>query len=340
MKADFAAFALALLAIAGPGCGSAQAACAGRDVFPELKARDPGGFAPFERAAAAPFGRGVLFRLSRPGIAESYLFGTMHSADPRVAQLPNEVAAAIGTARVVALELKEAGSLDGAALVKDIGPKLLGAILARTDERPERLLGPDDFGRLQAAVVKRGLPVSAARSFKPVILALAVSDPACAPEKRGEPILDAVVAQAAERRGIPVVGLETVAEQLAALSTLPPDAGRQLLISAVAQADGADDVLETTIARYEAGEIGALLAWMRAGQPLPGRQAAPLPPVFSESLIDDRNRRMRDRSLPHLEGGGAFLAVGAAHIPGPNGLARLIEAAGFRVEPLGATKEP
>jgi uncharacterized protein YbaP (TraB family) len=51
-------------------------------------------------------------------------------------------------------------------------------------------------------------------------------------------------------------------------------------------------------------------------------------------LLDERNLRMRDASLPLLQRGAAFIAVGAAHLPGENGLLRLFELEGYRVERL------
>jgi uncharacterized protein YbaP (TraB family) len=43
---------------------------------------------------------------------------------------------------------------------------------------------------------------------------------------------------------------------------------------------------------------------------------------------------MRDASLPLLQRGAAFIAVGAAHLPGENGLLRLLELEGYRIERL------
>jgi hypothetical protein len=40
---------------------------------------------------------------------------------------------------------------------------------------------------------------------------------------------------------------------------------------------------------------------------------------------------MAERMAPMLRQGGAFIAVGAAHLPGETGLLRLIEKAGYRV---------
>jgi uncharacterized protein YbaP (TraB family) len=41
--------------------------------------------------AAPPFSQGLLFRLDRPATAPSYIFGTLHSNDPRVLALPEPV---------------------------------------------------------------------------------------------------------------------------------------------------------------------------------------------------------------------------------------------------------
>jgi uncharacterized protein YbaP (TraB family) len=56
------------------------------------------------------------------------------------------------------------------------------------------------------------------------------------------------------------------------------------------------------------------------------------PQAVLVKLLDERNLRMRDASLPLLQRGPAFIALGAAHLPGENGLLRLLELEGYRVE--------
>ena len=43
---------------------------------------------------------------------------------------------------------------------------------------------------------------------------------------------------------------------------------------------------------------------------------------------------MHDRALPLLKKGGAFIAIGAAHLPGKEGLLSLFETEGYRVDVL------
>jgi uncharacterized protein YbaP (TraB family) len=61
-----------------------------------------------------------------------------------------------------------------------------------------------------------------------------------------------------------------------------------------------------------------------------GEQAA-LMATFIDRLLDRRNARMVERMTQHLARGGAFVAVGALHLPGEGGILGLLEAQGYRV---------
>jgi hypothetical protein len=57
---------------------------------------------------------------------------------------------------------------------------------------------------------------------------------------------------------------------------------------------------------------------------------------FNRELIAERNHRWLEQLRPHLQQGGAFVAVGAAHLVGPEGLVRLLQGEGWTVVPLRA----
>ena len=53
---------------------------------------------------------------------------------------------------------------------------------------------------------------------------------------------------------------------------------------------------------------------------------------FMFRFIDTRNRIMAERMTERLNQGGAFIAIGALHLPGEKGLVSLLKARGYRVE--------
>ena len=57
---------------------------------------------------------------------------------------------------------------------------------------------------------------------------------------------------------------------------------------------------------------------------------------FELEGIVKRNHRMLASMLTHLAGGKVFVAVGALHLPGDQGLLSLLRKNGFTVEPLQA----
>ena len=52
---------------------------------------------------------------------------------------------------------------------------------------------------------------------------------------------------------------------------------------------------------------------------------------FSATMINKRNHVMADRAARYLSKGGAFIAVGALHLQGQEGLVELIRRQGYTV---------
>ena len=279
---------------------------------------------------AIPFARGRLFRITRQGIRPSWLFGTIHLSDPRVTAFSPALREAIRGARTVALELAPEEGARGEKLFASLGLRGTAKLLAKGPERGDRLLAPGDLKRLEALLAARDLPTSAARVLKPGFLALLLSIPACAAAGEDDDV-DTRVGRLGGDAKVRVVGLETADEQISAMTGFAPEIQRDLMIATLDGAPYLEDVHETLIRRYLESRTGAILAISRLGLPIPGLER-PLPPIVREAVIDARNRRMRDRALPLLKRGGAVIAVGAAHLPGEQGLARLIENAGYGIE--------
>ncbi len=307
--------------------------CRGHDLFPELKQEAPAAYAAIENAASEmPFRRGKLFRLSRAGTAPSYVFATLHLSDPRATRLSPGLRSTLTQSKVLVLESVETGD----ALRQATGRNSRAwhqATAAAEDQSADRLLDRAEFAQLEALMADKGFANPAARAFNPSTLALLLDLPNCA--RRGaqaKSYVEELIAGIAREHKIKVAGLESMIEQVGILNKLPRETERDLLIAILRQADRGEDSLETAIARYAEGDIGGYLAWLRSDEPIPGVTQAQIPPAFLDRLIPLRNYRMRDRALPYLQQGGAFIAVGAAHLPGADGLLSLFEKAGYTVE--------
>jgi uncharacterized protein YbaP (TraB family) len=309
----------------------ASLACHGKDLFLELKAERPEALAAIEGASRAmPYGHGRFFKVSREGLPSSYVFGTLHLADPRITALPAQVSEALKDASTLLVEIKEEDPSKVSARIALAEAR--SVLLARPKQRPDRLLSKPDMLLLQKEVEDRHLSLPVKR-LKPAFLALWLDTPQCALTSKHE-VLDALLIEKAREHGTPIIALETVTEQVRGLDNLSSAEESQLLRSTIVQSQHAEDMLETSIQRYVANDPGGLVAWMRSPEIIAKQPESQTPPAFLDLLLDARSQRMAVKLAPYLEKGGAFIAIGAAHLPGEHGLLQLIAQKGYRIEPL------
>ena len=93
------------------------------------------------------------------------------------------------------------------------------------------------------------------------------------------------------------------------------------------------DAVETMLQRYLAREMGKVLPMQAEMIRAQGLDPSAME-SFRHALLTVRNPRMRDAALPILAKGDAFIAVGALHLIGENGLVALLRQAGYEVTPV------
>ncbi|MDX8539672.1 polysaccharide biosynthesis protein GumN [Mesorhizobium sp. M4B.F.Ca.ET.089.01.1.1] len=305
-------------------------ACGGTDMLSALRKDNPTVYSKIEaEAAATPNGKGLLWKLEKPGEKPSFLFGTMHMTDPRVTTLPPAAQKAFDAADTVVIETTEV--LDQqkmmAALLKE--PDLM---MFTDSTTLSSLLSPDDAAAMNKALDARGIPPATVAKMKPWLLSAMVALPACelARKAGGAPVLDVKLAEDAKASGKSVEGLETVADQLHAMASLPLAFHMKGLVDTLKLGDKVNDVNETMIVLYQSGETG--MFWPLFRVVLPGDEDDPAGyAAFEETMITSRNKVMADHAGPFLARGNAFMAVGAMHLPGPQGLVEDLRKAGYTV---------
>lgn len=266
---------------------------------------------------ASRYTKGLLWKIEASGAATSHLFGTIHSDDTRVTALPETVARALDNSERFIME----AMLDGDSLVQ------MAQTMFFTDGRTlEQVIGRKLYTESVKALNARGIPTLGVEKQKPWAVMMALSMP---PPRTGE-FLDLVLQARATRQNLPVSGLETVAEQLAVFDGLTLPQQIALLEDTVRMQADLDREFEALHKAYLARDLTAIVAISEKYQPGDER----LYNEVMDRLLAQRNRRMAERMTPMLRQGGAFIAVGAAHLPGETGLLYRLEKAGYRVSAI------
>ncbi|MDX2289961.1 MAG: TraB/GumN family protein [Hyphomicrobiaceae bacterium] len=316
-------------AVAARKAKQPPAVCRGEDMLAGLSVTDPAAHGRIlESGRPIANQQALLWRVERAGLAPSHLFGTIHVTDGRVSTLSPAVVAALDQARAVAVE------------VTDVSPDAAGKAMAEasalvtfTDhQRLDRLITPEAFQKAQTALGRARVPTTSLRQLKPwvVTLILAVGPCERTALDRGAKVLDQVIVDRARARKIPVVGLETLGEQLQAAAAIPLADQVELLKTAIAFSDRTDDLSEALLQLYLARRIGAALPFQSHLMEQAGARPEAIT-AFRREMIEKRNRTMRTRALPLLAKGGVFIAVGALHLPDADGLVALLRDAGYTV---------
>lgn len=326
----FALFVLSL-ASAADALSQPRAACQGEDLVAALRRSDPERLeAAVAEAASVVNGNAIFWKVEKPGLAPSFLLGTMHSADPRVTRMPEGAGEAFAAASTVIIENTQ--MLDPEAM-KAAMIELKDYTFLTDGSTLDEFVAPGRLGDLQSAVEARAMPWMVARHMQPWLIAAAIAIPVCEVEAKnaGAPVLDSLIGHRARAEGKQLVGLETIEEQFAAVSSIPRDFHVNALNETLGLGTLADSMMETTKLLYLEGNTALLLSLIRAYAPktYAGKGYA----AFQERLIARRNRLMVERAAAYLDRGNAFMAVGALHLPGGEGLVALLRARGFRLVP-------
>lgn len=263
---------------------------------------------------------GLIYSIKRDGGPTSYLVGTMHSEDPRVLALLDDFGPLIDQVDGVAIEM-----VPDAVTMLAVG----AATLLPFDQSLRDMLGDRRFTEVKRAARTVGIPPEMVDRLKPWAVAITLGMPAA---KSGR-ILDTEIYLYALNRQRETIGLESAEEQLSVFEHLTLDAQLQLLDEMVNNLADLPIQFEQLTLAYLAGDLDGLERFAQA-------QNADLPVAVREwlddKLVTERNRRMLSRLAGLLPAKSLFIAVGALHLVGDEGLVEGLRRQGFTVEPWSA----
>jgi uncharacterized protein len=269
-------------------------------------------------AAKLPF-----YRITHAGSRDtSYLFGTMHLLESSYVDTLPQVIAALHHADIVIGELVLDSIVGGAGgLASDALSGLFDAPAL------DSLLTKEQYHAVSSAVKQYSpVPMMLLNHAEPVIIytmILAGMYAKAHPENQttGVP-MDLFFQQAASKLGTPVMGLEQVSDQEQALDSIPLKEQTEELIDLVSHPKTMMHQMDRMLADYRAGRISEILDDPGFGSFSPSEMA---------SLLYDRNRKWMDTLVTILDHHNAFIAVGAGHLAGKQGLVEQLRNRGYQV---------
>jgi hypothetical protein len=270
---------------------------------------------PARPAVRQRFTQGLLWRVSRKGVAPSYVYGTIHVADPRLAALPALVRKVFAGARSLMVEfLPDAYTEE----------RFLEAALLPQPHTLEEVIGPEDFQRAVRSLQPIGLTPEFINRLKPWGVLLNLREQRAA---QGAPI-DTQLVDLARLRHIPFSQIEGVEEQIFTFDEFPMDAQVALLKHSLAHRDELLALSDRTLEAYVAGDLATI--W-RLREQFADRypEISQYQAVMTKRVIYDRSVVMAFRMQRELRHGAAFVALGALHLFGEKGVLALLEQDGY-----------
>lgn len=283
-------------------------------------------------AALTPNSTGLFWKIEKEGTKPSHLYGTMHVTDPRILSLSNLVKTTIDQSDTVVIETLDL--LDPqkaqAAVLKNPGLAMFtdGSTLISS-------MSKEDAAFVEDELKARGIAINLVAQFKPwmIMSLVAVSDCETTRKAKGIQILDFQIIEQAKAAGKNIKGLESITEQLSAMASLPIEFQVRGLLESLRLGDLNKHMMETMISLYVKQEIGLITPVIKAVAAELGLEDIEDDSFgeFEAKIITERNHLMAERAEPILQEGNAFIAVGALHIPGKEGVIELLRGRGYTV---------
>ncbi len=253
---------------------------------------------------------------------EVILFGTIHELPPSAQWQSPRIIDAFDAADslVVEVDIPE----DPFAVARVVEAMGIASGLPPLAERVPK----DKRAALMKAVDEAKLPIAALDRMRTWLAAITLSDRLI--DGAGfdaENGADTLLMRRAREAGKPIVGLETIAQQLGYFDTLTEAEQRTLLIATIDDMGSARSDAEKLVAAWLAGDTDAIAASA-------DKELRTTPELLAR-LVQQRNVRW----AAWIEGvmkrpGKVFVAVGAGHLAGPDSVQAMLAARGIKVEPI------
>ncbi len=256
--------------------------------------------------------------------SEIWLFGTVHMLPADVEWRSAQFEAAFAASDVVILEvdLNHGQSERIHSLTMQLGYNANFVSLSS-------LLTPNENARLANAASKVGILPDLLEPLRPWLASIQLTLLNMAGQGYDSATgVDANIASMAQAAGKRLAYLETVEDQFAVFASLSAKVEKAFLMATVEQIAANPGTLNELIQAWATGDTKKFSKYFKdmRGDEMPG---------LHDALFVRRNKAWVEQIAKRMKGAGkAFIAVGAGHLPGQDGVVSLLRARGIRVKRL------
>lgn len=264
-------------------------------------------------------GKTLLWEISGNGLAQpSYLFGTMHILCAADARLSTNLKKIIRECKEIYFEI----DMDNMA-------ELMGAMkyLRMNDGvKISDLLTPSEYDRIRDYFEKNKamLPFSMMNRFKPYFVSSLIGEKMMTCEKKNG--MEELIMRESKQYDKQIKGLETTEFQASIFDSIPYNKQAKDLLAYI---DSIDHYKQTTLEMvnvYRDQDLDRMDELMKKSDP--GMES------YMDLLLYDRNRRWVSLMPEQMKEGSILFAVGAGHLPGDQGVIKLLQKQGYSVKPM------
>lgn len=130
----------------------------------------------------------------------------------------------------------------------------------------------------------------------------------------------------ARENEVEIQGLETIAEQMALFDNLSKEQQASMVMENIRSGDEAIELIKRMQETYKTQQVDNLYELIQSeGGVINEEQSA---------FLDDRNKNWVPKITALISSKNTFIAVGAGHLGGPNGVIRLLQKEGYTLTPI------
>lgn len=261
----------------------------------------------------------LLWEVSGKGLQKpSYLFGTYHFAGKSF----------IDTMKVLNEKRNNADAVVGELVMDNTMAMKLAPHMLMKNNFIDKLLSPEEY-KLVADYLKKvsGYDLKMFNSMKPVaIQVMLLSFTAPVTFNKDNPAIDQYFQDDAKSKGKKVLGLETVEDQAAVLFGNTLERQKELLLKSIIKEEKTKAEAQKMYDDYIAQNIGKLEKLFNSNEDYTQAEM--------DKLLKNRNEKWLAQLPALMQEQGLFIAVGAGHLIGKDGLIKGLQALGYTVKPL------